>query len=49
MILKISKALCTCKQIVRLVKEKSKKVCLAIGDGENDVVMIKQANVGIGI
>jgi phospholipid-translocating ATPase len=26
-----------------------KKICLAVGDGGNDVSMIKSANVGIGI
>jgi len=35
--------------IVSFVKDKSGEVCLAIGDGGNDVNMIKAANVGIGI
>jgi magnesium-transporting ATPase (P-type) len=34
---------------VRLVKEKKKKITLAIGDGANDVGMIQLAHVGIGI
>lgn len=38
-----------CSQIVDLVKTKSKKLCLSIGDGANDVTMIRQANVGVGI
>ncbi|KAF6036322.1 ATP10A [Bugula neritina] len=36
-------------QIVELVKTKSKKLTLAIGDGANDVNMIRTANVGVGI
>jgi magnesium-transporting ATPase (P-type) len=36
-------------EIVSFVKNKSKEVCLAIGDGGNDVNMIKTANVGVGI
>ena len=35
--------------IVQFVKEHSKEITLAIGDGENDVNMIKAADVGIGI
>ena len=35
--------------IVDLVKSRWGKVCLAIGDGANDVSMIQQAHVGIGI
>ena len=35
--------------IVQFVKSRSKEITLAIGDGENDVNMIKAANVGIGI
>ena len=35
-------------EIVRLVK-KMGKVTLAIGDGANDVNMIMEANVGVGI
>lgn len=36
-------------EVVRLVKEKMKAVTLAIGDGANDVNMITQAHVGVGI
>lgn len=36
-------------QVVRLVKRKLNKVCLSIGDGANDVSMIREANVGIGV
>lgn len=36
-------------QIVNFVKNKSSDVCLAIGDGGNDVNMIKAANIGVGI
>mmetsp|Transcript_6396 Transcript_6396/g.8898 ORF Transcript_6396/g.8898 Transcript_6396/m.8898 type:complete len:1206 (+) Transcript_6396:189-3806(+) len=36
-------------QIVRLVKLESKEVCLSIGDGANDVSMIQEAHIGIGI
>lgn len=35
--------------IVEFVKKRSKEICLAIGDGGNDVNMIKKANVGVGI
>ena len=35
-------------QIVDLVKSKSKKLTLSIGDGANDVNMIRTANVGVG-
>ena len=35
--------------VVRLVKENLKKVTLSIGDGANDVAMINEAHVGIGI
>eukprot|EP01103_Thecamoeba_quadrilineata_P012000 TRINITY_DN2992_c0_g1_i2.p1 TRINITY_DN2992_c0_g1~~TRINITY_DN2992_c0_g1_i2.p1 ORF type:complete len:946 (+),score=205.61 TRINITY_DN2992_c0_g1_i2:67-2904(+) len=35
--------------VVRLVKEKTGAICLAIGDGANDVGMIQEANVGVGI
>ena len=43
---------CSPKQkcdIVEFVKKRTKEITLAIGDGENDVNMIKAANVGIGI
>ena len=36
-------------EIVKFVKKHTKETTLAIGDGENDVNMIKEANVGIGI
>ena len=36
-------------QIVKFVKNHTKETTLAIGDGENDVNMIKEADVGIGI
>lgn len=35
-------------QIVELVKTKKKKLTLSIGDGANDVNMIRTANVGVG-
>eukprot|EP00667_Euglena_gracilis_P000434 EG_transcript_434 len=36
-------------EVVTLVKTKKKKITLAIGDGANDVGMIQQAHIGIGI
>ncbi|KAI8889016.1 phospholipid-translocating P-type ATPase [Backusella circina FSU 941] len=36
-------------QVVNLVKKGLKVMTLAIGDGANDVAMIQEANVGIGI
>eukprot|EP01017_Pseudomicrothorax_dubius_P049053 TRINITY_DN9054_c0_g1_i2.p1 TRINITY_DN9054_c0_g1~~TRINITY_DN9054_c0_g1_i2.p1 ORF type:complete len:531 (+),score=99.30 TRINITY_DN9054_c0_g1_i2:502-2094(+) len=36
-------------EVVRQVKTRYKKVTLAIGDGANDVNMIQEANIGIGI
>ncbi|XP_012584277.1 PREDICTED: probable phospholipid-transporting ATPase IM isoform X2 [Condylura cristata] len=36
-------------QVVELVKKHRKAVTLAIGDGANDVSMIKSAHIGIGI
>lgn len=36
-------------EVVLFMKRKTRKVTLAIGDGGNDVSMIKSANVGIGI
>jgi P-type E1-E2 ATPase len=36
-------------KVVRLIKETSGEVCLSIGDGANDVGMIQEANVGVGI
>lgn len=35
--------------IVKFIKNKSNKVCVGIGDGGNDVNMIKTANIGVGI
>lgn len=35
--------------MTRLVKEGTKKTTLAIGDGANDVGMIQEADIGIGI
>lgn len=36
-------------QVVRLIKRRKKAITLAIGDGANDVSMIKAAHVGVGI
>ena len=36
-------------EIVKFVKKNTKDLTLAIGDGENDVNMIKTAHIGIGI
>ncbi|ORZ13979.1 hypothetical protein BCR42DRAFT_377204 [Absidia repens] len=36
-------------QVVNMVKKRLKVMTLAIGDGANDVSMIQEANVGIGI
>ena len=36
-------------QVVRLVKRGLGKMCLAIGDGANDVSMIQEAHVGVGL
>lgn len=35
--------------VVRLVKKKLKKITLAIGDGANDVNMIQEADIGVGL
>ncbi|GAM27196.1 hypothetical protein SAMD00019534_103710 [Acytostelium subglobosum LB1] len=35
-------------EVVRLVKNTG-KICLAVGDGGNDVSMIQEANIGVGI
>jgi phospholipid-translocating ATPase len=35
--------------ITELVKDYGKQICLAIGDGANDVGMIQKANIGVGI
>jgi magnesium-transporting ATPase (P-type) len=36
-------------QVVRLVKDNTSAITLAIGDGANDVAMIESAHVGVGI
>lgn len=36
-------------QVTRLVKEGTGKTTLGIGDGANDVGMLQEADVGIGI
>ena len=37
-------------EIIRLIREKEpEKITLAIGDGANDVSMIREANIGVGI
>lgn len=36
-------------QVTRLAKEGTGKTTLAIGDGANDVGMIQEADIGIGI
>ena len=36
-------------QVVSIVREKLNKITLAIGDGANDVPMIKTAHIGIGL
>ena len=35
--------------MTRLVKEGTGKVTLAVGDGANDVGMIQEADIGVGI
>lgn len=35
--------------MVQLVQDREKAVCLAIGDGANDVGMIQEARIGVGI
>ena len=35
--------------MVQLIRKSTGKITLAIGDGANDVAMITQAHVGIGI
>jgi P-type E1-E2 ATPase len=35
--------------VVKLVRVNLNKITLAIGDGANDVNMIQEANIGIGI
>jgi len=36
-------------EVVHLVKDGLKVLCLSIGDGANDISMIQEANVGVGI
>ncbi len=36
-------------EIVRFVKKYNSKITLAIGDGANDVNMIQEAHIGIGL
>jgi len=36
-------------EVVRTIKEAKDEVCLSIGDGANDVSMIQEAHIGIGI
>lgn len=36
-------------QVTRLVKDGTGKTTLAIGDGANDVGMLQEADIGIGI
>lgn len=35
--------------VVNLITEKKQAVTLSIGDGANDVAMIKKAHIGVGI
>lgn len=39
----------TDKQVTRLVKSGTGKTTLAIGDGANDVGMLQEADIGVGI
>lgn len=36
-------------KVTRLVKLRTRKTTLAIGDGANDVGMLQEADIGIGI
>ncbi len=36
-------------KVVELVKKTLGKICLSIGDGANDVSMIREAHIGVGI
>jgi len=36
-------------EVVKMVRTKLDKITLAIGDGANDVPMIKAAHIGIGL
>jgi phospholipid-transporting ATPase len=35
--------------VVELIKRRTSAICLAIGDGANDVTMLREAHIGIGI
>eukprot|EP00477_Mikrocytos_mackini_P001498 GAHX01001611.1.p1 GENE.GAHX01001611.1~~GAHX01001611.1.p1 ORF type:complete len:1200 (-),score=219.20 GAHX01001611.1:28-3627(-) len=37
------------EKLVKLIQKKTKKVVMSIGDGANDVPMIKRADIGIGL
>lgn len=39
----------TLLQVTRLVKLRTGKTTLAIGDGANDVGMLQEADIGVGI
>jgi len=36
-------------EVVRIVRTHLKKITLSIGDGSNDVPMIKTAHIGVGL
>ncbi|CAB4061238.1 DRS2 [Lepeophtheirus salmonis] len=36
-------------EMVEMIRKHTKSICLAIGDGANDVAMIQKADVGVGI
>lgn len=36
-------------QVTRLVKNETGRITLAIGDGANDVGMLQEADIGVGI
>lgn len=51
-IISLSLGLISCNllcKVTRLVKEGTGKTTLAIGDGANDVGMIQEADIGVGI
>jgi phospholipid-translocating ATPase len=35
--------------VTEAIKDFTKKLCLSIGDGGNDVAMIQAADIGVGI
>jgi magnesium-transporting ATPase (P-type) len=56
MCIRLGKAVICCRvtphqkaMVVQLIKKYKKAVTLAIGDGANDVSMIKEAHIGVGI